>query len=60
MTTTKEYLAAEKINGWVIDQSGRTAELPWRCWRIEHDHALNNVQMSFRTRAEAVVYAKSH
>jgi hypothetical protein len=60
MTTTADYLSATKVNGWVIDQRGRTAALPWRCWRIDHAGDLNNRQMSFATRAEAVAYAKSH
>lgn len=60
MTTTREYHAAPKVNGWVIDKHGRTASLPWRCWRIDNDYVLNNRQMSFKTRQEAVQYAESH
>lgn len=61
MTTTKQFHAAtKKVNGWVVDNSGRTADLPWRCWTIDGDHALNNRQMSFRTREKAIAYAESH
>lgn len=60
MTTTAEYKAAKKINGWVIDNKGRTDDLPWRCWRIDSDYDLNNRQMSFATRAEAEQYARDH
>jgi hypothetical protein len=51
VTTTKEYLESKKINGWVIDRKGRTDALPWRCWRIDSEHELNNRQMSFATKA---------
>ncbi len=60
MTTTREYHAAVKVNGWVIDEHGRTDALPWRCWRIDTDTDLNNRQKSFATRQEAEQYAASH
>lgn len=60
MTTTKQYHAAKKINGWVIDRKGRTKELPWRCWKIDSDFALENRQKSFATKREACLYATTH
>jgi hypothetical protein len=60
MTTTAEYLAAEKVNGWVIDQKGRTDELCWRCWRLDEGNPFNNRQKSFATKEEAIRYATDH
>lgn len=46
------------VNGWTIDQKGRTEELCWRCWKYED--VLSTRSMSFATRAEAEEYARAH
>lgn len=60
MSQNSEYAfdACMKINGWAIDANGRTRELQWRCWKIQD--AFNTREKSFKTRAEAIEYAKAH